>query len=199
MSDLIKKVYQAFDPAPLTEDVKELYVNLDEVRGSPGFVRGLADKILLSDKFTCQLVTGHRGSSKTTELRNLQQDLENSNEKQFVVFCEIDKDVDRNDIDFPDILIAIVRQMATQLNDRLGIILKPGYFEQKWDELKGFLSSEVSFENVGLQAGLFNVSAAIKSSPNTRMEIRKHLEPSTNSWIDAANEYYRTGKGKPKL
>ena len=188
MSDLIKEVYRAFDPAPLTEEVKDLYVNLDEVRGNSGFVSGLANNIRLSDKLTCQLVTGHRGSGKTTELRKLQIELENSAEKLFVVFCEIDKDVDRNDIDFPDVLIAIVRQMATQLNERLGIKLKPGYFKQRWDELKTLLSSEVEFEDVGLQSGLLNVSAAIKSSPDTRMKIRKHLEPTTNSWIDAAND-----------
>lgn len=188
MSDLIKKVYQVFDPAPLTEDVKELYVNLDEVRGSSGFVSELANKIILSEKLTCQLVTGHRGSGKTTELRKLQYELENSREKLFVVFCEIDKDVDRNDIDFPDVLIAIVRQMATQLNDRLKIELKPGYFKQRWDELNKLLSSKVTIEKVDLQTGLLKFSAAIKSSPDTRMEIRKHLEPTTNSWIDAAND-----------
>jgi len=113
----------------------------------------LANKIRLSEKLTCQLVTGHRGSGKTTELRKLQNELENFTEKLFVVFCEIDEDVDRNDIDFPDVLIAIVRQMAFQLNDRLKIKLKPGYFKQRWDELKRLLSSEVVFENVDLQAG----------------------------------------------
>ena len=188
MSDFIKKVYKAFDPAPLTQDVDSLYVDLDDVRGSSGLVKELANGIRLSDKLTCQLVTGHRGSGKTTELRKLQHELETSADKMFVVFCEIDEDVDRNDIDFPDILIAIVRQMASQLKERAGITLKPGYFKQRWDELKSLLGSEIEFENVDLQTGLFNFSTAIKSSPDTRMEIRKYLEPNTSSWITAAND-----------
>lgn len=200
MSELMKKVYNAFYPSPLTEDVASLYVDLDDVRGSSGLVQGLANDILLSDNLTCQLVTGHRGSGKTTELRKLQHELENpadSSSKMFVVFCEIDKDVDRNDIDFPDILIAIVRQMASQLKERAGIDLKPGYFEQRWDELKSLLASEVEFENVSLQTGLLNVSSAIKSSPDTRMKVRELLEPNTNSWIAAANDVI--GEAKLKL
>ena len=188
MSDLIKRIYKAFDPAPLTTDVDDLYVNLDDVRGSSGLVTELANNIRLSDTYTCQLVTGHRGSGKTTELRKLQHQLENSDEKMFVVFCEIDEDVDRNDIDYPDILIAMVRQMATQLNERLGIKLKPGYFKQRWDELNKLLKSKIVVKGVDLQTGLLNFSAAIKSSPDTRTEIRKHLEPHTNNWIAAAND-----------
>lgn len=191
MSELIKKVYNAFYPAPLTDDVKSLYVNLDEVRGSSGLVQGLANGILYSDKLTCQLVTGHRGSGKTTELRKLQQTLENPTDsagKKFVVFCEIDKDVDRNDIDFPDILISIVRQMASQLEERAQIDLKPGYFKQRCEELGDLLTSKVELDKVGLKAGLLTVSAAIKSSPDTRKEIREFLEPKTSSWIDAAND-----------
>lgn len=188
MDDLTKRVYQAFDPAPLTSDVDSLYVELDDVRGSSCLVKSLADKIHLSNTLTCQLMTGHRGSGKTTELRKLQNELETAQEKYFVVFCEIDKDVDRNDIDFPDVLIAIVRQMAVQLKEREKIELKPGYFQQRWDGLKKLLTSEVTFEKVDLATGLLNLSVAIKSSPDTRMEIRKYLEPNTNSWIEAAND-----------
>ena len=188
MSGLMQPVYQAFDPAPLGAGGDALYVDLDEVRGSSGLVDELANSIRLSATRTCQLVTGHRGSGKTTELRQLQNKLEKGEQKLFVVFCEIDNDVDRNDVDFPDILIAIVRQIATQLNDKLGIKLKPGYFKQRFDELKGFLASDVSIDKIELSTGLLKLSTAIKSSPNTRMEIRKLLEPNTNNLLYAANE-----------
>ncbi len=188
MSYDLKRIYQVFDPAPLTEDETDLYVDLDKVRGSSGLVNKLAQTIRLSGKPTCQLLAGHRGSGKSTELRRLQGKLESGPEKFFTVFCEILEDIEPNDVDFPDVLIAIIRQMAEQFHKRLEIRLKPGYFKQRWEEIKNLLGSDVDFTTAELGVGLAKFSAAIKSSPNTRLEIRKNLEPRTNSWIDAAND-----------
>lgn len=188
MSYDLKRIYQVFDPAPLTEDETDLYVNLDKVRGSSGLVNKLAQTIRLSGKPTCQLLAGHRGSGKSTELKRLQGKLESGPEKFFTVFCEILEDIEPNDVDFPDVLIAIIRQMAEQFQKRLEVRLKPGYFKQRWEEIKNILGSDVDFTKVELGVGLAKFSAAIKSSPNTRLEIRKNLEPRTNSWIDAAND-----------
>lgn len=188
MSYDLKRIYQVFDPAPLTEDETDLYVDLDEVRGSSGLVNKLAQTIRLSGKPTCQLLAGHRGSGKSTELKRLQGKLESGPEKFFTVFCEILEDIEPNDVDFPDVLISIIRQMAEQFQKRLEIRLKPGYFKQRWEEIKNILGSDVDFTKAELGVGLAKFSAAIKSSPNTRLEIRKNLEPRTNSWIDAAND-----------
>ncbi len=188
MSYDLKRIYQVFDPAPLTEDETDLYVDLNEVRGSSGLVNKLAQTIRLSGKPTCQLLAGHRGSGKSTELQRLQGKLESGPEKFFTVFCEILEDIEPNDVDFPDVLIAIVRQMADQFHKRLKIRLKPGYFKQRWEEIKNLLGSDVDFTKAELGVGLAKFSTAIKSSPNTRIEIRKNLEPRTNSWIDAAND-----------
>ncbi|MFC1795443.1 ATP-binding protein, partial [Planctomycetota bacterium] len=188
MADEIKKIYQVFDPAPLSADETDLYVDLDAVRGSSGLVKKFAQIIRLSDKPTCQLLAGHRGSGKSTELRRLQGELESGKEKFFTVFCEILEDIEPNDVDFPDVLIAIIRQVAEQFGERLSIKLKPGYFKQRWEELKNLLGSEVDFTKAELSVGLAKFSAAIKTSPNTRLKIRKSLEPRTNSWIDAAND-----------
>jgi len=188
MSYDLKRIYQVFDPAPLTEDETDLYVDLDKVRGSSGLVNKLAQTIRLSGKPTCQLLAGHRGSGKSTELKRLQGKLESGPEKFFTVFCEILEDIEPNDVDFPDVLIAIIRQMADQFHKRLKIRLKPGYFKQRWEEIKNLLGSDVDFTKAELGVGLAKFSAAIKSSPNTRLEIRKNLEPRTNSWIDAAND-----------
>ena len=184
----IKKIYQAFDPEPLSAEQTDLYVDLDAVRGSSGLVNELAQRIQLSKSTTCQLLAGHRGSGKTTELRRLQRELESGKEKYFAVFCEILNDIEPNDVDFPDVLISIIRQTARQLRERISIKLKPGYFKQRWDEAKDFLSREVDLNSLELDVGLAKLSAAIKSSPNTRIEIRKLLEPRTNSWIEAAND-----------
>jgi hypothetical protein len=188
MPDEIKKIYQAFDPSPLEADQTDLYVNLDTVRGSTGLVDRLAQNIRFAAAPTCQLLAGHHGSGKSTELRRLQQKLQNNKEKFFAVLCDMKEDMDPNDVDFPDVLIGIIRQTAVQLRESLSIKLKPGYFKQRWEEVKSILRRDIDLTTVELDVGLAKFSAVIKDSPDTRVEIRKLLEPHTTNWIEAANE-----------
>jgi len=153
--DILEKVYQAFDPQkPLEAADTDRYVNLDEVRGSTGFVQRLAEPIYLSAKPTCQIVTGHHGSGKSTELLRLQRELQQHRKKPFVVYCEALEDIDRNDVDFPEVLIALVRQMATQLKERADIVLKPGYFKDRLQQLKGILAAPIAIDGHRLDAGI---------------------------------------------
>ena len=195
--DLTKKVYEVFDPAPLEADDQDRYVDLTDVRGDSDIVNSLANTIRLDNQPTCQLLAGHRGSGKSTELYRLQCELERDEPRYFAVFCLADEDIDRNDVDFPDVLVMIIRQLAAQLRQRAGISLKPGYFRDRWERIKHLLGSEVTFEGLELDAGMLKVAAAIKSSPDARLEIRKLLEPDTSNWLDAANDII--GEAKQEL
>lgn len=151
----------------------------------------MAGIIRLADLPTCQVLAGHRGSGKSTELWRLRQELERptGNDKGFfVVQVQADDELDRNDIDFPEILIALIRQVAEQLRDRAGIELKPGYFKDRWQHLQETLTSEISFEGVKLAAGMATLAATIKNSPEARKQVRDALEPDANNWLRAAND-----------
>lgn len=200
MSDKLKKIYAAFDPAPLRAGQKDLYIDLDAVRGDAGIVHHLQRKIELSSGPTCQVLTGHRGSGKSTELWRLQHHLQELNaigERFFVVVVQADEHMDRNDVDFPEVLISIVRQLAADLESRLTITLKPGYFKDRWERLKKSLGTEISFDELDLSAGMAKLSTTIKNSPDARSEIRKLLDPDTNNWLTAANDVI--GKAKQEL
>ena len=184
MADEIKKIYQAFDPSPLKAEETDLYVDLDAVRGSDEPVNKLAQTIKLSESTTTQLFAGHIGSGKSTELRLLQKQLQDDG--YFVVFCQILEDIDERDADFPDVLLSMMRQMVSQIKKRGKIQLKPGYFQQRFEELNDLLKSKVDLPD--LINGLFNLSSAIKSSPDTRKKIREIFEPKTNDWLSAAND-----------
>ncbi|MBN1508421.1 MAG: hypothetical protein JW955_16350 [Sedimentisphaerales bacterium] len=184
----LKRIYRAFDPAPLSGEDNDLYVPLDDVRGSSDLVPRLTKPIRLSEKATFHLLAGHIGSGKSTELRRVQNELESAEDRFFTVFCQILEDIDPSDADFPDVLIAIIRQVASEFRERLHITLKPGYFKQRLEELKTLLGTEVKLESLELESGLGKFTAAIKSSPSTRDQIRKALEPVTDTWITAANE-----------
>jgi hypothetical protein len=188
---LLQKIYSVFAPSPLQPGQQNLYVDLDDVRGNTGIVRRMGEKIRLADQPTCQVLTGHRGSGKSTELCRLRHALEepvDDKPRFFVVQVQADDELDRNDIDFPEVLIALVRQVAEQLSERLNIKLQPGYFRNRWERLKKLMLSEVSFDNVDLAAGMATLSATIRNSPDARQKLRNELEPDTNNWLRAAND-----------
>ncbi len=187
MSDLLERVYQAFDPAKPATDA-DIYVNLDEVRGEADVVEKLEKRIRLSAGTTCQLLAGHRGSGKTTELKRLERVLSAGDKRYFVVFVESAADLDLNDVDFPEILIAIMQRLAMELKERKGITLKPGYFSDRFEKLKKFFGTEVEFDKLDLGASFLKLSATMKSSPDAREELRKLLEPDTSNLLHAAND-----------
>lgn len=191
MNQKLKEIYAVFSPSPLQPEQSALYVDLEDVRGNTGIVHRMAQKIRLADAPTCQVLTGHGGSGKSTELSRLRQELQEPTDggaRFFVVQIQADDELDRNDIDFPEVLIAVVRQVAEQLRARANIELKPGYFRDRWERLKNLAWTEVDFEKLELAAGLAKLSAAIKNSPDARQQLRKALEPDTNKWLTAAND-----------
>ncbi len=191
MDDLIQRIYRPFSTGPLTPDQTDLYVDLESVRGDGNVAMRLAAKIRLADRPTCQVLTGHRGSGKSTELHRFQRDLEQPSDggkRFFVVFCNADDDIDRNDVDFFEVLVAIIRQTAAQLKQRADVTLKPGYFTDRWERLRDVLGKEVTFESLGIEKGMLKVTTAIKNSPNARLEIRRLFEPDAGNWLHAAND-----------
>ncbi|MBM3290602.1 MAG: hypothetical protein FJY92_10665, partial [Candidatus Hydrogenedentes bacterium] len=190
--DVARSIYRAFDPAPLNTGQSNLYVDLDQVRGvSQGastLVQTLARRIQLSDgKPTCQVLAGHKGSGKSTELYRLQRELQEGTPQHFVVFCKSDDDIDRNDVDFPEVLIAIVRQLATQLKEREEIDLAPGPFRKAIQGISA-IANGIEIDKFQLGNGLLTLGGQIRSSPDQRREVRKALEPHTDSLLGAAND-----------
>lgn len=187
--DRLQRIYAAFDPAPLTSESMKLYVPLDDLRGQADIVRRVSGKIRLSNGSpTCQVLAGHKGSGKSTELFRLKHELENDSHKMFVVFCKADEDIDRNDVDFPDLLVAIIRQMARQLREQANIKLKPGYFTDRLQRLGELLKREIDVDKLDLETGLGKLAVTIKGSPDARMQIRDLMNPDTGNLLHAAND-----------
>jgi len=197
MSDLAKRVYQAFGPEPLMPEQDNLYVDLEEVRGDANLVRRLAGNIRLASAATCQIVAGHPGSGKSTELRRLQRTLETGEDRAFVVFVQADEDIERNDVDFPEVLIAVIRQTAHLLKSRLDISLKPEGMKERLNKLRDWLPSGLELDKLELSAVFLKCSAAMKSNPSARRRIRGLLDEDAGNWVYAANDLI--GRTKQEL
>ena len=110
-------------------------------------------------------------------------------DKFFVVYFDAEReDIDVNDVDYPNPLLAIIRQVGKALRERQGEELHPPRLVRFFNDMKHFLGSEVVFEKMDLDVKFAELTATIKSSPSARAEIRKALEPNVSTLIQATNE-----------
>ncbi|MDB9527309.1 ATP-binding protein [Oscillatoria sp. CS-180] len=182
------RFWKAFNPSkPLNiADAEDLryYIDFSDVRGG-NVTRQLARTIeRLKDSPTCQLFTGHIGCGKSTELLCLKNHL--TKEGFHVVFFESSDEMDLNDVDVTDILIAIARQVSASL-ESINISLKPNYFVSLFKEVSEILKTPIEISNVQFSVGLASVAASTKDSPELRRQMRQIMEPRTNSILESIN------------
>jgi hypothetical protein len=116
----IAETYNAVDPEQSLQPGDPRYVDFSHWRGDEHAVHMIAQCIVWAEQAkpvrqVKQLVAGHRGCGKTTELLLLKDRLEK--EDYFVVYFDSEFEVDMNDVDYADILLATMRQLESQVRD----------------------------------------------------------------------------------
>ena len=204
----LQRFYEVCNPAePINMKVPEdsrYYIDFAAVRGDK-VIKALKRVIsrLSPNKPTCQLFTGHIGCGKSTELSRLQAELEV--EGFHVVYFQATEDLDYNDVDVSDILLAIARQVSASLEEG-NIKLKPEGFkafiqqtadflqtpidlsvEGKFGEIEGKASTDKGLE-FSLPVGIGKITATAKNSQKSRSKLRQFLEPQTNQILKLIDE-----------
>ena len=188
---ILKQLYNVFDPLRPLPAGDLAYVNCSEVRGDGDIIEQLGMDIIRSNEVTCQLYAGHRGAGKSTELLRLKQYLE---EKNFYVvyFAADDQDIDTEDVQYTDILVACIRHLLEQLQENADASPAVEWLEQRWESLKDLGSTEISFEKADITVGISQFAkftALFRSAPSTRQKIRQEVENHTPSLIKILNEF----------
>ncbi|HEY9600901.1 MAG TPA: ATP-binding protein, partial [Allocoleopsis sp.] len=112
--DLLKNLYNAFDPFRPLPAGDPNYVDCREVRGDGDILEDLGIRLQRSNQKTCQLYSGHRGAGKSTELLRLKDSLEK--QKFYVVYFAADEeDIESEDAQYTDILLACTRHLLEDL------------------------------------------------------------------------------------
>jgi len=108
IAETLDDLYRVCDPEmPLANDDPR-YVDLSEVRGMKNLAKSLARQIRRADRAYLQkLVTGHRGSGKSTELLRLKAQLEHDG--FFTIYLDVEDLLDLVEIDYLDVLLVIAR------------------------------------------------------------------------------------------
>ena len=194
--DLLTEIYNVFDP--FDPPPKEAYVNCEEVRGNWNVLRELGRKIIRSHNPTCQLYTGHRGVGKSTELLRLKEHLEQNN--FFVVyFAANDEDIDIEDTEYADILLACTKHLVKEIhladNNPLKGLSK--WLQERAQSFQDLLLTELSFEGLTLQqqvSQFAKITATLKAQPDNRREIRERINANAPSLLEALNQFIKAAK-----
>jgi len=192
---LLTNLYNAFDPFYPLPAGDPQYVDCREVRGDGDIIEDLGRKIKLSQRMTCQLYAGHRGAGKSTELLRLQEYLQNQG--CFVVyFAADDEDINPEDTEYTDILLACTRHLLESLRNANSKPLRD-WMRDRWEDVKDLALTEVSFETLSLEAQIAQfakLTANVRTVPTLRQKIRDKINPHTMTLIDALNEFIGDAK-----
>ena len=129
-------------------------------------------QITYADRITHQLYTGHRGAGKLTELLRLKADLEQQGYR-VVYFAAEEADIDPQDAQYTDILLACTRNLLRDLQgDQTRI---QTWLQSRKTELVEAMKSDAGFGNVSVNAEVpfAKLTTTLKASPTARSRIRK--------------------------
>ena len=201
----IKEAYNAVTLDPL-QSGDPRYVDCSSARGYEGdIVRTLSWRIDSSKAPMTQLISGHRGCGKSTELLRLAKNLEDK--KFLVVYFAADEDLDVGDLEYTDLLVAIIKRLERslaekdiQIDPRLmnGILMwfaEVVYESSDEEDITKTLDTE--FE-LGLKAPaplpiiarmFAKITGQIRTGQKSRKNIRSKLEPQVYQLIARINEF----------
>ena len=184
---VLQEFYKASNPSRPIQDPR-YYIDFADVRGGD-IVQELARTItvLSQGESTTQLLTGHVGSGKSTELFRLRDRLETAG--YHVVYFESDTDLEMTDVEVTDILLVMARQISASL-EATGINLRPGYFQRLFQNIADTLQMPMEISNVSFSVGIANITAQSKESTDLRNQLHQYLEPRTKSILDSINEEF---------
>src|SRR6266404_5654852 len=193
-----RSLFNAFDPIEPLDTEDSRYVDWNKARGSENLLNELSGTIKLTDGPTCQLLSGHRGCGKTTELLRLRRQLEN--ESYFVAYCESNDFIDLNDkVEFSEVFLAIAQQIANTAREQ-NLELEANRLRSFFEGLWNVLSASVTPKDVKLKSplGIFEIGFELKNNPNNRQLVREYSRPKSANLLQAVNEALKETREKLK-
>jgi hypothetical protein len=169
------------------EELEPYYVDCSPARGG-GSIEQLARFIAGSDRPTHQLLSGHRGCGKTSEIYRLRKWLEHgiAGKRYKTIYLDADAELDLNDVILLDLLLVIVKRVREETEQ---VAHSWTQWAHLWRELRQVLERSDIETRQDLNLGIVKWSWAIKSNPAAREGIRRAYEPWLSRLLELGNDY----------
>jgi hypothetical protein len=182
------------------------YVDIDAMEGRPrgiSWADRIATKLELSNEPLRLLVTGLRGTGKSTELLKLARRLgREDGAHHLVVLVDGNEVIDlANEIDIPDMLTAVVHATERRvLQDAEGIdpdeALKDSFGTRLWAWLT---RTELRLGNTNLAPSQqSNLALEMKTNPTLRQKVRQTLQEHFGTFINDVRQELQILEGRAK-
>ena len=204
-TDLDNKVHSAFSPAPLTpEETDTLYEDLDGVRGGYHCASQLREIILREgDHPSCQLLAGHVGSGKSTALAKLRRQLDQAGDAYVFAF-NAEQALGRDDLDAPNLLLALSNALRAHLHKQEGIWLGSRPLDRFKKRCQRTFNAEIRIRGAKAKAPFGEANVTIEQHADYRRIVRNHVGAEPGTLTEAINELLRdaaarlAAKNKPR-
>jgi hypothetical protein len=197
----VDDAYDACHPEEPLKSGDPRYVDLTVARGNENLAQTVALRISRTKppRFHQQLISGHRGCGKSTELRQLQAKLQDKG--FFVVYLDAEETLDLGEIKYQDVLVAItkaieedLRASGVKINQKLREELDNWFADRILSE-ETRLDGEASLKSeFGIDAKLpllarvlAMITSQVKVASSQREEIRRKLDREMTVFIERLN------------
>ena len=160
---------------------------LEKNPGDP--IKNLRTKINWSEASSLNLLTGQRGSGKSTEFRRLKMYLE---EDGCIVFlCNMQGYLNlTTSIEITDFFISMMGALSIEVKEKYGTDPSQEGF---WDRFVKFLSTEVKIKDLSVEAGIegfkTSLTASLKDDPSFRERLQQQSRGHVARLTQQAHEY----------
>ena len=193
--DGITRFFRACEPNESLGPDDARYVDCDAVRGENlvevyerGFRRAAPERPEI------KLFAGHRGVGKTSELLRLKRMLERPSSGQQrafkVIYYDVSRSLDPNDLEFPDLLVCTAAEVQRQLREANipGFDAATTYLAGVWDEIKRLLKSKVVLTGAEVEVPFATLAVELRNRPDARRALREAIESQSTSLLGAVND-----------
>lgn len=184
----LKQFYTSLNLHPL-EPGDESYVNLFEA-DADGFVDDpiseIATNISFSETASVGLITGQRGTGKSTELKRLKAILEQEDDCH-VFYCNMQDYMNLNTpVAITDFLISLMSALSDQFKQDFNEDLNKESFLAR---ITKFLNTDVRISDVTVKSGVGDIKGALLHDPSFKKRLQQNLKGHVNKIVEQAHKF----------
>jgi hypothetical protein len=180
---VLRAFHDTLEDVPLPPDHRFYVPYREEAPSDP--IAHLATQIDWRQGEGIYLLSGQRGSGKSTELLRLKARLE---ERGCVVFISDMRDYMNmtSRVEITDFFISLLGALAEAVRDRYG---KDPVVEGYWTRLTNFLKTRVKIEELGFEKAGVSITASLREDPTFRQRVQEGLRGHVAAMVKEAHEF----------